>query len=418
MTIRTQLLGVSFLVLSTTAAAEPLFTSVDVFQSGTEGYHTFRIPAVATAPDGSLIAFAEGRRENRHDPSGGDIDLVLKRSSDRGATWSSLVIPGHPWSSLVIPGHPWSSLVIPGHPWSSLVIPGHPWTTPVRDGLPPIQPRSPTAIRPGSGSFYNRWEPASGTELSQPGTSNNQTWTRYSEDNGETWSEARDLTRASRDYEDWGAMFPRPGGAIQTRGGRLIVPSAMKPDTYYVQGAVGDYSGRIHFMRAYVMYSDDHGSTWRRSALVRALTNENQVVELSDGAVMMDARQGGGAHRWLAVSADAGETWPTPVPGQKVTPVCTSIERYTLHAAGDDRDRILWTGPTGPGRKHLVLRVSYDEGQTFRKEHVIYDGLAAYSDITILKDKTVGVLWERGVSDGYQFITFTRFDGEFVDSGI
>ena len=93
MTIRTQLLGMSFLVLSTTAAAEPLFTSVDVFQSGTDGYHTFRIPAVATAPDGSLIAFAEGRRENRHDPGGGDIDLVLKRSSDRGAT---LVIPGHP----------------------------------------------------------------------------------------------------------------------------------------------------------------------------------------------------------------------------------------------------------------------------------------------------------------------------------
>ena len=84
MTIRTQLLGVSFLVLSTTAASEPLFTSVDVFQAGTEGYHTFRIPAVASAPDGSLIAFAEGRKENRHDPGGGDINLVLKRSSDPG----------------------------------------------------------------------------------------------------------------------------------------------------------------------------------------------------------------------------------------------------------------------------------------------------------------------------------------------
>ena len=110
-------------------------------------------------------------------------------------------------------------------------------------------------------------------------------------------------------------------------------------------------------------------------------------------------------------------TWFTPVAGQQVTAVCTSIERYTLESAGDDRNRILWTGPTGPGRKRLVLRVSYDEGQTFRKEHVIYGGLAAYSDISILNDKTVGVLWERGVSDGYQFITFTRIDKEFVDSG-
>ena len=384
MTIRTRLFGLSLLVLSTTAAAQPLFTGVDVFQAGTEGYHTFRIPAVVTAPDGSLIAFAEGRKENRHDPGGGDIDLVLKRSSDQGATWSSLVI-----------------LDDPGEGWSA----SNP--TPVTD-------RDTGRVW----IFYNRWEPAFGTALSQPGTSNNQAWARYSEDNGKTWSDARDLTRASRDYDDWGAMFLGPGGAIQTRTGRLIVPSAMKPDTYYVQGAAGDYSGRIHFMRAYVMYSDDHGSTWRRGALVRALTNENQVVELSDGAVMMDARQGAGARRWLAVSADGGETWPTPVPGQKVTPVCTSIERHTLQAAGDDRDRILWTGPTGPGRKRLVLRVSYDEGQTFRKEHVIYGGLAAYSDITILKDKTVGVLWERGVSDGYQFITFTRFDKEFVDAGM
>ena len=71
------------------ASAEPLFTSVDVFTSGTEGYHTFRIPAILTSPDGSLIAFAEGRKDNRHDPGGGDIDLVYKLSADQGQTWSS-----------------------------------------------------------------------------------------------------------------------------------------------------------------------------------------------------------------------------------------------------------------------------------------------------------------------------------------
>ena len=64
-----------------------------------------------------------------------------------------------------------------------------------------------------------------------------------------------------------------------------------------------------------------------------------------------------------------------------------------------------------------MLRVSYDEGQTFRGENVIYGGLAAYSDIAILNDKTVGVLWERGVSVGYQFITFTRFDRSFFEPG-
>ena len=383
MDTRSPLACLALLLLPAIVSAEPLFTGVDVFTAGTQGYHTFRIPAIVTAPDGSLIAFAEGRKENSHDPGGGDIDLVAKRSSDQGATWSSLVV-----------------LDDPGEGWSA----SNP--TPVTD-------RDTGRVW----ILYNRWEPAFGTERSQPGTSNNQTWARYSEDNGKTWSDARDLTRAARDYDHWGAMFLGPGGAIQTRGGRLVIPSAMKHDAYSVYGGAGDYSGRIQTMRSYVMYSDDHGTTWQRGDLILALTDENQVVELADGAVMMDARQGGGDRRWLAMSSDGGETWSRPIPGQQATPICTSIERYTLESAGDDRNRILWTGPTGPGRRHLVLRVSYDEGQTFSKEHVLYGGFAAYSDLTILKDKTVGVLWERGVSDGYQFITFTRFDRQFVDSG-
>jgi len=78
-----------------------------------------------------------------------------------------------------------------------------------------------------------------------------------------------------------------------------------------------------------------------------------------------------------------------------VTPVCCAIERYTLKSAGDDRDRIVWTGPVGPGRNKLVVRTSYDEGQTFTNERRISDEPAAYSDLSILKDKSVGVLWER-----------------------
>ena len=86
-------------------------------------------------------------------------------------------------------------------------------------------------------------------------------------------------------------------------------------------------------------------------------------------------------------------------------------------SAGDDRDRILWTAPKGPGRKHLVIRVSYDEAQTFRNEKTIYGGLAAYSDISILDDKTVGVIWERGVSENYQFVTFTRLNRDYLEAG-
>jgi sialidase-1 len=56
--------------------------------------------------------------------------------------------------------------------------------------------------------------------------------------------------------------------------------------------------------------------------------------------------------------------------------------------------------------------VSYDEGQTLPNERLIANEPAAYSDLTILKDKSAGVLWERG---NYTKITFTRLSLEFLE---
>src|SRR5262245_32508831 len=59
-----------------------------VFSSGKDGYHTFRIPAVIVSKKGTVLAFCEGRKNSRSDT--GDIDLVLKRSFDNGATWQPM----------------------------------------------------------------------------------------------------------------------------------------------------------------------------------------------------------------------------------------------------------------------------------------------------------------------------------------
>ena len=61
---------------------------IPVFTSGQEGHATYRIPAIISVPNGDLLAFAEGRVKGSADF--GDINLVLKRSSDRGKSWSSL----------------------------------------------------------------------------------------------------------------------------------------------------------------------------------------------------------------------------------------------------------------------------------------------------------------------------------------
>lgn len=362
----------SLLVFCITAAAasgEQPLQHVDVFVSGRDGYAGYRIPAVDTAPDGSLLAFAEARKHNLADPGGKgqEIDLVLKRSTDSGVTWSAMKVVEHS-----------------GEFWSSA--------------------NPATVVDRQNGRIwvhYLRCQPGRGTDAARPGTDDVSNLARTSDDHGVTWSEPIDLTRVARDLDDpqWRLSVPGPGGAIQDRAGRLIVPM-----------------WRFAPWGAFALFSEDHGRTWQRGALAPGKEggDEDQLVELSDGRILFDIRQQRGPHRWQTASSDGGRTWSAARAGQAVTPVCCAIERYTLKSAGDDRDRIVWTGPLGPGRNKLVVRTSYDEGQTFAHERLIADEPAAYSDLTLLKDKSVGVLWERG---NYRFITFTRLDREFLEPG-
>ena len=66
------------------------FDQRTVFSAGDGGFHTFRIPALLPTGGGVLLAFAEGRRFGRGDS--GAIDLVFKRSTDSGASWSDLQV--------------------------------------------------------------------------------------------------------------------------------------------------------------------------------------------------------------------------------------------------------------------------------------------------------------------------------------
>jgi sialidase-1 len=114
----------------------------------------------------------------------------------------------------------------------------------------------------------------------------------------------------------------------------------------------------------------------------------------------------------MSVSDDQGNTWSEVYAGNQVTPVACAVERLSAEHVPDGRERILWTGPRGPARNTLVLRVSYDQGKTFQNERLISEEPAAYSDLTVLPDNTIGCLWERG---DYKYITFTRFDLGFIE---
>ena len=355
-----------FLAVAVSAAGEPSLRHVDVFRSGQDGYKIYRIPAIETAADGSLIAVAEARKYSGADPGyhDNDIDLVCKRSTDGGRTWSAQQIVDDP-----------------GERWSA----ANPAT---------LVDRTNQRVW----LLYLRSQPGRSTDTSRPGTDDMQTFARWSDDHGVNWSEPIDLSAAARDCNDpeWKASVVGPGGAIQDHRGRLLAPVWKSP------------------YQVFAIYSDDHGSTWQRGRFVPGTdgNNESQLVELADGRILVDMRQGRGSHRWLSASRDGGTTWSEPRAGVETTPCAGAIERFTLESAGDDRNRILWTGPKGPGRKTLVVRTSYDEGQTFTAERIISEQDAAYSDLTVLNDKRVAVLWERG---DYQFITLTTFDLQWLE---
>ncbi len=345
----------------------PEIKHVDVFRAGENGYFAYRIPAIEVAGDGTLLAFAEARKYNLSDPGGKgqDIDLVLKSSKDGGSTWSTMV-----------------TIEDPGEYWSAA---------------------NPATVLDRTNNrlwlFYLRCRPDRGTYAARPGTDDVLLLARWSDDHGRSWSEPIDLTPVARDMNDprWRITVPGPGGAIQDRHGRLLVPC-------------WKYEGWNNF----VIYSDDHGRSWQRSQFVPGGKegNESQLVELSDGSLLLDIRQTAGPHRWQSMSRDRGQTWSEPMPGHHVTPVACAIERLSGSALDrQEGDVLIWTGPKGPGRHTLVLRVSQDNGKTFGREQILAAEPAAYSDLATLPDGSLGILWERG---NYKTITFTHVPAETI----
>ena len=213
------------LALPGLAWGESGVTHVDVFTSGTDGYHSYRIPAIETAADGSLVAFCEARKYNLDDPGFGkqDIDLVAKRSTDGGQTWSAMQV-----------------IEDPGELWSA----ANPATVVDRGGGGVWHPHIPPTASGRLWVLYLRSKPQRSTETSRPGTDDMQTFARHSDDHGVTWSDPIDLTEVARDMHDpnWRASVVGPGGAIQDRNGRLIAP-VWKVVPYGVLA----------------IYSDDHG---------------------------------------------------------------------------------------------------------------------------------------------------------------
>ncbi len=363
------LILISVIICSTAAAAEPSLRQINVFTSGTDGYHTFRIPALATAPDGALLAFCEGRKNARSDT--GDIDLVLKRSFDGGRVWQPMQLLWDDGDNVC--GNPCP--VVDRETGDIHLLLTHNLG---RDSEPEIIDGTSEGSR--------------------------TVWVMTSRDNGASWTKPREITRTAK-RPGWTWYATGPGIGIQLESGRLLVPC-----DHIVAGAKVYGSHTIH--------SDDHGVTWELGGSVEPHSNECQAVELTGGRVLLNMRNySGNNRRAVSVSTDGGGTWsPREYDEALVEPVCqASILRYSWPA--DGRSRILFSNPADTKRVNMTVRLSYDECDTWAVSKTLHPGNAAYSCLGIVPGGDICCLYERGEEHAYERITFAVFNLAWLTDG-
>jgi len=345
----------------------------DIFVSGQDGYHTYRIPAILVSLRGDLLAFCEGRKHGPGDS--GDIDIVMKRSTDGGKTWSKIrVIADHGPHTI-------------GNP------------------CPVIDRATGTIWMPLTRNRGDEWE---GQIMEGTAKEPRTVWLMKSTDHGDTWTKPVDISETARKpHWRWYATGPGVGIQLQ-RGpheGHLLIPCDHSDH---------DHGG--HPYRSHAIFSDDGGKTWKHGDAIGERTNECQAVELIDGTVLMNMRSyHGRSRRAVATSTDGGQTWfEVTLDPTLIEPVCqASILRYTAQPEYA-KNRVLFSNPASTGREKMTIRLSYDECKTWPVAKTLYAGSAAYSCLVVLPDMSIGCLYER---DSYSKITFARFTIEWLTDG-
>ncbi|MBL8209306.1 MAG: exo-alpha-sialidase, partial [Bryobacterales bacterium] len=307
---------------------------------------------------GTLLAAADARHENTRDLPG-RISLVLRRSFDRGKTWTPIqTIRGVPEGGV---GDP-SFLLDPRS--------GRIWC------------------------FHAYGPPGIGFPTAKPGATTGPTTLQvhaiHSDDDGASWSQPIDLTPQIKDPA-WQAVFVTSGTHVAISSGRFLLPLVVR-----------DGQG---IMSARNAYSDDRGTTWKTGPAIGPETDESHTVELPGGVILQNMRKG--LVRAIARSTDGGISFgPVENDPALTDPKCNAgITRYRR----GKQDLLLFTNAASTKRENLTIKISRDHGRTWSQGRSLHPGPAAYSTVIPLRDGTIAVLYERGTQHAVEKITFARF---------
>ncbi|MFT5299870.1 MAG: sialidase-1 [Mariniblastus sp.] len=335
--------------------------------------HTFRIPGIAKANNGNLLAVYDMRYDSSRDLQG-DMDIGLSRSSDGGQTWSepAPIMDMGEFQGKSESENGCSDPCILVDSTTGEIFVAACWTY----GKPNTHQWSGKGSEPGLDILHST-----------------QFMVVRSTDHGKTWSQPENWTDKLKDPK-WHLFAPAPGNGITMSDGRLVMPT---------QGR--DAEG-LPFSN--VTWSDDHGKTWHVSQPARRDTTECAVVELSDGRLMLNMRDNRNRKlkdqtngRAVATTKDLGQTWTRHDSDHALLPEPTCMASL-IRLDYEGRPILLFSNPNNKSRRAgMTLQISFDDGKSWpvSKRLLLDTKGGAYSSLVMIDEKTIGILYESSVAD-------------------
>lgn len=351
-------------ILDQAGKIQPLRVAVSVRNAGDDGIDSYRIPGLATAKDGTLLAVYDIRQTTSTDLQE-DIQVGLSRSKDGGRTWLPMqtiidmrgygVLPasqngtGDP--AILVDektGRIWTIAL-----WNYGIGADRGWTG-LKQGLKPEDEAAQIVVA-------------------------------SSDDNGATWSQPTNITEQVKRPE-WFITLQGPGRGITTADGTLVFAF--------------QYVDTDKLPYATIIYSKDGGKTWKTGKGIKSNTTEAQVVEVTPGVLMINSRDNRGGSRTVMTTSDWGETWIEHPSSRSalIESVCmASIYKTTYQG----KEVLFFSNPAvTKGRTHITIKTSTDGGNTWSKGLLLDEEPGwGYSCLTSINDHTIGILYEGSRSE-------------------
>lgn len=352
-----------------------------LFNMGDYDSQYWRIPALVTAADNSLVAVVDKRGSSLGDLPN-TISIMSRRSTDNGKNWSEPVVVAQGGNGKTY-GDP---AVVLDKKTGNLIC-----------------------MFVGDQGLWNA------TPYNRQGI-----YVSKSTDNGVSWSEPVAITdQVYANHSSWYAGFAGSGHGLCLKDGRLMFVLAIR--------ATSATGVPLH---NYAIYSDDGGDNWTLSTNAATTAgDEAKVVELEDGDILMSIRNPSKGNRIFCKSTDRGQTWGKAYFETELKdPACNGdIIRYSYSTdeGSEGKSRLLHSLPESTTtRENVTIYLSEDDGETWPIKKRLVDGYSAYSSLTVLSDGTIGALVEEGKWDsnlpgenGFQLV-FYRFTMDWLTSDV